>query len=111
MPKVRTSIRKIREVLRLSHVLGLSQRQVTRSVLLGQSTVWGYLSWSWSRDQPEVEDLHHAGSGDQQIGGLDVPMPGPCASASPWPTCVAMSTASSSASGPRSIRSLSVSPS
>ncbi len=56
MPKVRTSIRKIREVLRLSHVLGLSQRQVTRSVLLGQSTVWDYLSWSWSRDQPRSRE-------------------------------------------------------
>jgi hypothetical protein len=36
-------MRKIREVLRLSRVLGLSQRQVARSVHLGQSTVWDYL--------------------------------------------------------------------
>jgi len=43
MPKVRTSMRKIREVLRLSKVLGLSQRQVARSVRLGQSTVWDHL--------------------------------------------------------------------
>lgn len=43
MPKVRTSMRKTREVLRLSKVLGLSQRQVARSVRLGQSTVWDYL--------------------------------------------------------------------
>ena len=43
MPKVRTSMRKIREVLRLSLLLGLSQRQVARSVRLGQSTVWDYL--------------------------------------------------------------------
>ena len=43
MPKVRTSMRKIREVLRLSRGLGLSQRQVARSVRLGQSTVWDYL--------------------------------------------------------------------
>ncbi len=43
MPKVRTSMRKIREVVRLSQVLGLSQRQVARSVRLGQSTVWDYL--------------------------------------------------------------------
>ena len=43
MPKARTSMRKIREVLRLSRELGLSQRQVARSVRLGQSTVWDYL--------------------------------------------------------------------
>ena len=43
MPKVRTSMRKVREVLRLSKILGLSQRQVARSVRLGQSTVWDYL--------------------------------------------------------------------
>jgi len=43
MPKVRTSMRKIKEVLRLSLSLGLSQRQVARSVRLGQSTVWDYL--------------------------------------------------------------------
>ena len=36
-------MRKIREVVRLSEVLGLSQRQVGRSVRLGQSTVWDYL--------------------------------------------------------------------
>ena len=59
MPKARTSMRKIREVLRLSQVLGLSQRQVARSVRLGQSTVWDYLTrWkvsglSWE----EVEAL------------------------------------------------------
>ena len=43
MPKARTLMRKIREVLRLSMVLGLSQRQVARSVRLGQSTVWDHL--------------------------------------------------------------------
>ena len=43
MPKVRTSMRKIREVLRLSQGLGVSQRQVARSVRLGQSTVGDYL--------------------------------------------------------------------
>jgi transposase len=37
-------MRKIREVLRLSRQLGLSQRQVARSVRLGQSTVWDYLT-------------------------------------------------------------------
>ena len=44
MPKARTSMRKIREVLRLSRQLGLSQRQVARSVRMGQSTVWDYLT-------------------------------------------------------------------
>ena len=43
MPKVRTSMRKIREVVRLSKLLGLSQRQIAGSVRLGQSTVWDYL--------------------------------------------------------------------
>ncbi len=43
MPKARTSMRKIRDVLRLSQALGLSQRQVAGSVRLGQSTVWDYL--------------------------------------------------------------------
>ena len=38
-------------------------------------------------------------------------MPAPWASANPWPTCVAMSMASSTSSGPRAIRSFSVSPS
>ncbi len=33
MPKARTSMRKIRDVLRLSQALGLSQRQVAGSVL------------------------------------------------------------------------------
>ncbi len=61
MPKVRTSMRKIREVLRLSKVLGLSQRQVARSVRLGQSTVWDHLvrfrvsGLSWE----QVEALGH----------------------------------------------------
>ncbi len=43
MPKARTSMRKIREVLRLSTVLGPSQRQVAGSVRLGQSTMWDHL--------------------------------------------------------------------
>jgi len=43
MPKVRTSMRKIREVVRLSKLLELSQRQIAGSVRLGQSTVWDYL--------------------------------------------------------------------
>lgn len=43
MPRVRTSMRKIREVLRLKWKLGLSHRQVSRSVRLGHGTVCDYL--------------------------------------------------------------------
>jgi len=43
MPRVRTSMRKIREVLRLKWKLGLSHRQVRRSVRLGHGTVCDYL--------------------------------------------------------------------
>lgn len=43
MPRVRTSMRKIREVLRLKWKLGLSHRQVGRSVRLGHGTVCDYL--------------------------------------------------------------------
>ncbi len=44
MPRLRTSMRKIREVLRLKWKLGLSHRQVKRSVRLGHGTVCDYLS-------------------------------------------------------------------
>lgn len=43
MPRARSSMRKIREVLRLKWNLGLSHRQVSRSVRLGSSTVGDYL--------------------------------------------------------------------
>jgi transposase len=43
MPRERTSMRKIREVLRLKWKLGLSHRQIERSVRLGYGTVCGYL--------------------------------------------------------------------
>ncbi len=43
MPRVRTSMRKIREVLRLKWKLGLSHRQIKRSVRLGHGTVCDYL--------------------------------------------------------------------
>lgn len=43
MPRGRTSMRKIREVLRLKWVLGLSHRQVERSAQLGHGTVGDYL--------------------------------------------------------------------
>ena len=62
MPRTRTSMRKIRDVLRLTQVLGLSQRQVARSVRLGQSTVWDYLTrWKVSGlTWDEVEALDDA---------------------------------------------------
>lgn len=43
MPRLRTSMRKIREVLRLKWKLGLSHRQVKRSVRIGYGTVCDYL--------------------------------------------------------------------
>lgn len=43
MPRGRTSMRKIREVLRQSWVLGLSHRQVERSVRVAHGTVVNYL--------------------------------------------------------------------
>lgn len=43
MPRVRTSMRKIREVLRLKWQLGLSHRQIERSVRIGHGTVFDYL--------------------------------------------------------------------
>src|SRR5437016_5415609 len=42
LPQERLSMRKIKEVLRL-HSLGLAQRQIARSCLIGQSTVSEYL--------------------------------------------------------------------
>ena len=54
MPKARTSMRKIREVLRLSQELGLSQRQVARSVRLGQSTVREQLDVRFTETTVEV---------------------------------------------------------
>ncbi len=43
MPRVRTSMRQIREVLRLKWELGLSHRQVSRSVRISHGTVCDYL--------------------------------------------------------------------
>ena len=42
MPRKRTTMRKIREVVRMRQ-LGLSQRQIAVSVGLGKATVWDYL--------------------------------------------------------------------
>ena len=43
MPRARTSMRKIQEVLRLKWDRGLSHRQVERSLQIGRGTVAGYL--------------------------------------------------------------------
>ena len=43
MPAKRLSMRKLKEVLRLHHELGLGQRQIARSCAVGQSTVHDYL--------------------------------------------------------------------
>ena len=44
MPEKRLSMRKIKEVLRLRHELGLGQRQIARSCSISQSTVHEYLT-------------------------------------------------------------------
>lgn len=44
MPEPRLSMRKIKEVLRLRHELGLGQRQIARSCCIAQSTVHEYLT-------------------------------------------------------------------
>ena len=43
MARSRTVMRDIREVLRLTHGLGLSERQIAASVRIAASTVHGYL--------------------------------------------------------------------
>lgn len=43
MPKARTSMRRIREVLRLQWLLGLSQRKIASATRLGVGTVFEYL--------------------------------------------------------------------
>jgi hypothetical protein len=43
LPEKRLSMRKIKEVLRLRHELGLHQEQIARSCSIGQSTVHRYL--------------------------------------------------------------------
>src|SRR6478672_6136372 len=43
LPEKRLSMRKIKEVLRLRHELGLHQQQIARSCSIGQSTVHRYL--------------------------------------------------------------------
>ena len=68
MAKARLSMRKIKEVLRLSYRCGLSRRQVAHSSKVSRSTVANYL---WRAEQaaiswPLPEDLVRA---DQVKGG------------------------------------------
>jgi transposase len=44
MSRKKISMRKIREVLRLKHDMGLSNRGIARSMSIGQGTVWEYLA-------------------------------------------------------------------
>jgi hypothetical protein len=43
LPEKRLSMRKIKEVLRLRHQVGLHQEEIARSCSIGQSTVHRYL--------------------------------------------------------------------
>lgn len=43
MSRKKISMRKIREVLRLKHDHGLSNRKIAKSIAIGQCTVWEYL--------------------------------------------------------------------
>src|SRR5215469_35506 len=43
LPNGRLSMRKIKDVLRLRHELGMGQRQIARSCAIGQATVADYL--------------------------------------------------------------------
>ena len=43
MPAERAPMRKVREVLRLRHALGVSERQIAQSLGIGQTTVGEYL--------------------------------------------------------------------
>ena len=48
MPAKRLSMRKIKEILRLKHEVGLSARQIARSCSVSRSTVSEYLSRAWA---------------------------------------------------------------
>ena len=62
MPTERLSMRHIREVLRLHHSVGMSQRSVARSLGLAQGTVSKYLNrtrragLTWPFSRPELDD-------------------------------------------------------
>ena len=44
MPKMRVSMRKVREVLRLTHELGLSDRQVSKATGVGKTAVGEFVA-------------------------------------------------------------------
>lgn len=63
MPQERLSMRKIKEILRLKHVRGFSNRQIAKSCSIGRTTVANYLikaqeagiSWPLPEDLTEAE--------------------------------------------------------
>jgi len=44
MPRKRSDMRRVKEILRLAHELGYSLRQIGKSVRLGRTSVWEYLT-------------------------------------------------------------------
>ncbi len=83
MPRPRSAMRKIREVLRLSHGEGLSHRQVALVTGVGPTTVREYLSRaaaagvSW----PLPDDVDDADLERQALHPRGVPAPDPAADA------------------------------
>jgi transposase len=83
MPAKRLSMRKIKEILRLKHEVGLSVRQIAKSCSVGKSTVYEYLSrasaagLSWplddSMDEARLERLLFAP--DLQVPSSKRPLP------------------------------------
>jgi biotin operon repressor len=43
MPTERLSMRKVREVLRLKHALGLSYREISEATGVGKTAVWEHI--------------------------------------------------------------------
>jgi len=54
MPAERAPMRKVREVLRLKHGLGLSERQIAASVGVSRSTVADYLRRAVAQTQQKA---------------------------------------------------------
>jgi hypothetical protein len=67
MPAERVSMRKIREVLRLTHALGMSRRLVGEATGIGKTAVGEYvrraavadLSWPIADEIDDAGDGHH----------------------------------------------------
>jgi DNA-directed RNA polymerase specialized sigma24 family protein len=57
MPTERLSMRKVREVLRLKHALGLSYREISEATGVGKTAVGEYIR------RAEVDRHHLAGAG------------------------------------------------